>query len=94
MGAPFKMKGHTLPGPNQKKSPNKFLGLTAAAIAGIKAAMAGAAVSSAIGAGASAVSKSKANKRAEKKAASDREQQSLAKAGEMGGEIGSKTKLV
>lgn len=32
MGSPFKMGGHTLPGPNQKKSPMKILPLVAAAL--------------------------------------------------------------
>ena len=34
MGSPFKMGGHTLPGPNQKVSPMKIPGMVTAAIIG------------------------------------------------------------
>tara|TARA_R110002074_G_scaffold255119_1_gene427596 strand:+ start:63 stop:311 length:249 start_codon:yes stop_codon:yes gene_type:complete len=35
MGAPFKMKGHTLPGPNQKSSPAKIAPAIVAALIGL-----------------------------------------------------------
>mgnify|MGYP003655581526 CR=1 FL=1 len=38
MGSPFKMGGHTLPGPNQKKSPMKLAITTALIGAGVAAA--------------------------------------------------------
>ena len=73
MGTPFKMKGHTLPGPNQKKSPMKIEPISgiAAIIGGIKAATTAAALAKAattaviatgVGKGASAIGKGKARK--------------------------------
>ena len=90
----FKMKGHTLPGPNQKAAPAKLLG-----IVGLTAAMiAKAAIGSAVGAGVSkgigAISKAKSNKKADIKESQAEANQASAKSTEDIGDVGSKTKLV
>ena len=87
MASPYKMKGHALPGPNQKKSPMKLPITTA-----ILASMAGAAVSGGIG----ALSKSASNKKAEKaqkeQAAREASENAAASIGKK--KIGSSTKLI
>jgi len=96
MASPYKMKGHTLPGPNQKKSPLKLdpLTLTALAIAAGKGADM-AAGGTAIAKGVGALS-NKAKKKKEQKAKDQAAtQQGLAdQQSAMGGDIGSKTKIV
>ena len=90
MASPYKMKGHALPGPNQKKSPMKEP-LSALAI-GLLSSAAGAAVSGGIG----AISKSASNKKAEKaqkeQAAADARENAAASIGKK--KIGSSTKLI
>ena len=101
MATPYKMKGHTLPGPNQKASPAKDFGLISGPIiaaALTKAALAKAAltaaVSTGIGKGIGAISKNQTTKKAEIK-----EKQTDAKIASRRGtegitkDIGSKTKL-
>ena len=51
MGTPFKMKGHTLPGPNQRKASPAKCPLVAAIIPALASAAAGAVVSGVVGAG-------------------------------------------
>jgi hypothetical protein len=90
---PYKMKGHSLPGPNQKKSPAKFVFTTAAIIAAAKAAAISGAVSAAVGKGVGAISKAKASKKADKLDAQNKAKEASAKSTEGMGDIGSKTKL-
>lgn len=93
MATPYKMKGHSLPGPNQKKSPMKepiSALFTAAALT--KAAIA-AAASAAIGKGVGAISKAKASKKADKLDAQNKAKEASDKSTEGMGDIGSKTKL-
>ena len=91
MATPFKMKGHTLPGPKQKVSPMKEpFTLAAAGIIAAKAAIAAGVVT-----GISAIAKADAKKKAEKI-----EKESEAKvatkdvASSMEKDIGTKTKIV
>jgi len=96
MASPYKMKGHTLPGPNQKKSPMKLdpLTLTALAIAAAKGA-AMAAGGTAITKGVGALSNKAKNKKEEKAADLEAKKQGLAdQQSAMSGEIGTKTKIV
>ena len=89
MASPYKMKGHSLPGPNQKKSPMKEpISLTAA----ILASMAGAAVSGGIGAASKAASNKKAEKAQKEQAAADARENAVASIGKK--KIGSSTKLI
>ena len=90
---PYKMKGHSLPGPNQKKSPAKFVFTTAAIIAAAKAAAISGAASAVVGKGVSAISKAKASKKADKLDAQNKAKEASAKSTEGMGDIGSKTKL-
>ena len=92
MGTPYKMKGHSLPGPNQKKSPAKFV-FTAAALAALGKAAIGAGASAAIGAGAKAAAKPGQKKKAAKLEAQNKAKEASAKSTEGMGDIGSKTKL-
>ena len=93
MGTPYKMKGHSLPGPNQKKSPAKFV-FTAAALAALAAKAAiGGAVSAGVSKGVGAISKAKATKKADKVGAQNKAKEASAKSIEGMGDIGSKTKL-
>tara|TARA_R100000935_G_C2795602_1_gene148009 strand:+ start:193 stop:477 length:285 start_codon:yes stop_codon:yes gene_type:complete len=94
MAKPFKMKGHSLPGPNQK-SPAKFL-ITGAmiAIAAAKAA-AGTLASLAVNEGVKAAKKPGEKKK--QKELESKEREALAKekaANAMSGEIGSSSKIV
>jgi len=86
------MKGHSLPGPNQKKSPSKFLGLSIAAIAALKAAAVSGAASAVVGKGVGAISKAKAKKKAAKADAQNKAKEASAKSTDMG-EIGTKTNI-
>jgi len=86
MGTPYKMKGHTLPGIKQKKSPVKDFGL-------ISGPLIAAAVSAAIGAGAKAAAKPGQRKKAAKLEAQNKAKEASAKSTEGMGDIGTKTKL-
>lgn len=88
----YKMKGHSLPGPNQKKSPTKLLGIAALTSAMIAKAAIGAAVSTGIGKGVSAIAKGKAKKKAAKLDAQNKAKQASAKSTDMG-ELGTKNKI-
>ena len=98
--SPYKMKGHSLPGPNQKKSPTKFVFTTAAIIAAAKAAAAttlgkaaiGAGASAAIGAGAKAAAKPGQRRKAAKLEAQNKAKEASAKSTDMG-ELGTKSKI-
>ena len=93
MGTPYKMKGHSLPGPSQKKSPAKFV-FTAAALAALAAKAAiGAGASAAIGAGVKAAAKPGQKKKAAKLEAQGKAKEASAKSTQGMGDIGSKTKL-
>ena len=87
------MKGHSLPGPNQKKSPTKFVFTTAAIIAAAKAAAVSGAVSAVVGKGVGAIGKAKAKKDAAKLEAQNKAKEASARSTEGMGDIGSKTKL-
>ena len=88
MATPFKMKGHTLPGPNQKVSPMKEpFSLTGALI--------GAGISAAIGAGTSAISASAKKKAAKKKGKEDEARVATKEvASSMEQDMGTKTKII
>ena len=90
--SPYKMKGHSLPGPNQKKSPTKILGIAALTAAMLAKAAVGGAVSAGIGKGIGAISKAKAKKRATKADAQNKAKEASAKSTDMG-EIGTKSKI-
>tara|TARA_R110002167_G_scaffold270164_1_gene476650 strand:+ start:168 stop:461 length:294 start_codon:yes stop_codon:yes gene_type:complete len=90
---PYKMKGHSLPGPNQKKSPAKILGIAALTTAMLVKAAVGGAVSAGVGKSISAVNKAKASKKADKLDAQNKAKEASAKSTEGMGDIGSKTKL-
>jgi len=87
MATPFKMKGHTLPGPNQKKSPMHLDPITLSALiaGGVSAATAG------VGGLAKSAAKEKAEKKGKKDAARDKAQEGAAALGET--KMGGKTKL-
>jgi hypothetical protein len=95
MATPFKMKGHTLPGPNQKVSPTKDFGLISGPLiaAGIAKAAAAAAASAAVSKGVGAISKAKAKKAGKISEAQGKAKEASAKSTEGMGDIGSKTKL-
>ena len=85
MGSPFKMKGHTLPGPNQKVSPMKEPFTTALITAGIGAALSG---------GSAALQGAAKKKAAKKKAKEDKSREATQEvAGSMEQDMGSKTKI-
>ena len=65
MGSPFKMGGHALPGPNQKKSPLHIEPFSTAALIGYG-------ITLAAGAGTSAISAAQKKKAAEKKEKKDK----------------------
>ena len=88
----YKMKGHSLPGPNQKKSPAKLLGIAALTAAMLAKAAIGGAVSAGIGKGVGAIAKGKAKKKAAKLDAQNKAKQASAKSTDMG-ELGTKTKI-
>ena len=88
----YKMKGHSLPGPNQKGSPNKLLGIASLTAAMIAKAAIGGAVSAAVGKGVGAIAKGKAKKDAAKTDAQNKAKQASAKSTDMG-EIGTNTKI-
>ena len=88
----YKMKGHSLPGPNQKGSPNKLLGIASLTAAMIAKAAIGGAVSAAVGKGVGAIAKGKAKKEAAKTDAQNKAKQASAKSTDMG-EIGTNTKI-
>jgi hypothetical protein len=90
---PYKMKGHSLPGPNQKKSPARILGIAALTTAMLVKAAVGGAVSAGVGKGIGAVSEAKASKKADKLNAQNKAKEAYAKSTEGMGDIGSKTKL-
>ena len=90
--SPYKMKGHSLPGPNQKKSPAKILGIAALTTAMLVKAAVGGAVSAGVGKGVGAISKAKAKKRATKAGAQNKAKEASAKSADMG-EIGTKTNI-
>jgi hypothetical protein len=90
--SPYKMKGHSLPGPNQKKSPAKILGIAALTAAALAKAAVGGAVSAGIGKGIGAISKAKAKKRATKADAQNKAREASAKSTDMG-ELGTKSKI-
>tara|TARA_R110002096_G_scaffold158180_1_gene323486 strand:+ start:222 stop:515 length:294 start_codon:yes stop_codon:yes gene_type:complete len=97
MGTPFKMKGHTLPGPNQKKSPARDFGLISGPLTAMAIAKAAAvaAASAAASKGIGAISKAKADKKAEQAEAKGRRAQASNKTtAATSGDIGTKTKLV
>jgi len=93
--SPYKMKGHSLPGPNQKKSPARDFGLISGPItaAAIAKAAAVAAASAAASKGIGAISKAKAKKKADKLSSQNEAKEASAKSTEGMGDIGSKTKL-
>tara|TARA_R110002153_G_scaffold253679_1_gene411804 strand:+ start:626 stop:919 length:294 start_codon:yes stop_codon:yes gene_type:complete len=90
--SPYKMKGHSLPGPNQKKSPAKILGIAALTTAMLVKAAVGGAVSAGVSKGVGAISKAKAKKIAEKAGAQNKAKEASAKSADMG-EIGTKTNI-
>jgi hypothetical protein len=90
--SPYKMKGHSLPGPNQKKSPAKLLGIAALTTAALIKAAVGGAVSAGVGKGVGAISKAKAKKKATKADAQNKAKEASAKSTDMG-EIGTKTNI-
>ena len=89
----YKMKGHSLPGPNQKKSPTKLLGIAALTAAMIAKAAIGGAVATGVSKGIGAISKAKASKKADKLDAQNKAKEASGKSTEGMGDIGSKTKL-
>ena len=90
--SPYKMKGHSLPGPNQKKSPAKILGIAALTTAMLVKAAAGGAASAVVGKSVGAISKAKAKKKATKADAENKAKEASAKSTDMG-EIGTKTNI-
>ena len=66
MGSPFKMGGHTLPGPNQKVSPMK------APLSALAVGLISAGVTAAVGTGTAAISAAQKKKAAEKKEKKDK----------------------
>ncbi len=88
----YKMKGHSLPGPNQKKSPTKLLGIAALTASMIAKAAIGGAVSAGIGKGVGAIAKGKAKKKAAKLDAQNKAKEASAKSTDMG-KLGTKTKI-
>jgi hypothetical protein len=90
--SPYKMKGHSLPGPNQKKSPTKILGIAALTAAMLAKAAVGGAVSAGIGKGVGAIAKGNAKKKATKADAQNKAKEASAKSTDMG-EIGTKSKI-
>ena len=95
MASPFKMSGHTLPGPNQKASPAKCP-LIALAIPALVKGAAAAAGGLAVSKGVGALTKGKKNKKeADAKALAKNEEGAASSAASMSGDIGTKsTKLV
>jgi hypothetical protein len=91
--SPYKMKGHSLPGPNQKESPAKILGIAALTTAMLVKAAIGGAVSAGVGKGIGAISKAKASKKADKLDAQNKAKEASDKSTEGMGDVGSKTKL-
>ena len=90
MATPFKMKGHTLPGPNQKKSPANLIDFGL-----ISGPLIAAAVSSAVGAGTKAISAAGQRKAAKKKKEQDERRIAAEEtAAAMEQDIETKTKLV
>ncbi len=88
----YKMKGHSLPGPNQKKSPAKLLGIAALTTAALVKAAIGGAVSAGVSKGVGAIAKGKAKKKAAKLDAQNKAKEATAKSTDMG-ELGTKTKI-
>lgn len=88
----FKMKGHSLPGPNQKKSPAKILGIATLTTAALIKAAVGGAISAGVSKGVGAISKAKASKKADKLDAQNKAKEASAKSTDMG-DLGTKTKI-
>lgn len=80
----FKMKGHTLPGPNQKSAPAKLLGIAALTAAMIAKAAIGGAVGAGIGKGIGAIAKGAGKRKAVKKEAQAKAAEGTTQAGAMG----------
>ena len=88
----YKMQGHSLPGPNQKRSPNKILGIASLTAAMLAKAAVGGAVSAGVGKGVGAIAKGNAKKKAAKLDAKNKAKEASAKSTDMG-ELGTKTNI-
>ena len=89
----YKMNGHSLPGPNQKSSPNKVLGIAALTTAMIAKAAIGGAVSAGVSKGISAISKAKTKKTNKKNEAIASAKDASDKSIKGMGDIGAKTNI-